>query len=123
MPTDHQELQGWTSDHNCDLRNALEFSDSAVGSLLCQGTVQLAAGLWDVPMDGSTRSASMAPLVEESFAKFRVVEGHRVGVAIHGGEPSVRSCSGFRGERVGEASNPNPPKYLARRFWIPMTMF
>ena len=40
MPTDHQELQGWISDHNCDLRNALEFSDSAVGSLLCHGTAR-----------------------------------------------------------------------------------
>ena len=27
MPTDHQDLQGWVSDRNCDLRNALEFSD------------------------------------------------------------------------------------------------
>ena len=29
IPTDHQELQGWVSERNCDLRNALEFSDSA----------------------------------------------------------------------------------------------
>ena len=56
MPTDHQDFQGWTSERNCDLRNALEFSDSAtvanVGSHLCQGTAQLAAGSRDVPMDG-----------------------------------------------------------------------
>ena len=30
-------------------------------------------------------------------------------VAIHGGEPSVRSCYGLRGVRVGEASHPGPP--------------
>ena len=29
--------------------------------------------------------------------------------AIHGGEPSVRSCYGLRGVRVGEASHPGPP--------------
>ena len=49
MPTDHQDLQGWVSDRNCDLRNALEFSDHAtiakVGSLLSQGTAQLTSGL------------------------------------------------------------------------------
>ena len=79
MPTDHQDLQGWVSDRNCDLRNALEFSDHAtiakVGSLLSQGTAQLASGSWDVPMDGSTRSALMASLIEESDAKRRAVQG------------------------------------------------
>ena len=79
MPTDHQELRGWINDRNCDLRNALEFSDSAtvtkVGSLLCQGTAQLTAGSRDVPRDGSTRSALMASLIEESDAKRRVMQG------------------------------------------------
>ena len=51
--------------------------------------------------DGMTRSALMASLIEESDAKRRVVQG-----AVHGGEPSVRTCYGLRGVRVGEASNP-----------------
>ena len=79
MPTDNQDLQGWVSDRNCDLRNVLEFSDHAtiakVGSLLSQGTAQLASGSWDVPTDGSTRSVLMVSLIEEFDAKRRAVQG------------------------------------------------
>ena len=39
------------------------------GSLLCQGTAQLASGSRDVSMDGTTRSGSMASLIEESDEK------------------------------------------------------
>ena len=111
MPMDHQGLQGWVSHRSCDLRNALEFSDHAtigkVGSLLSQGIAQLASGSWDVPMDGTTRSALMVSLIVVSDAKRRAV--CRQCVAIHGGEPSVRSCCGLQGVRVGEASHPGPP--------------
>ena len=41
--------------------------------------------------------------------------GRRVGVAIHGDEPSVRTCLGLRGVRVGETSNPGHLKYWTRR--------
>ena len=44
-------------------------------SLISQGTAQLAVGSRDVVMDGSTRSALMASLIEESDAKRRVVQG------------------------------------------------
>ena len=68
-----------TNDRNCDLKNAFEFSNNAtvakVGSLLSQGTAQLASGSWDVPMDGTTKSALMASLIEESDAKRRAVQG------------------------------------------------
>ena len=51
MPIDHQELHGWINERNCDLRNALEFSDNAtvakMGSLISQGTAQLAVGSRD----------------------------------------------------------------------------
>ena len=58
----------------------------------------------------------MASLIEESDAKKKGgARCQRVGVAVHGGEPSVRTCYGLRGVRVGEASNPGSPKYRARR--------
>ena len=71
-PTDANgppELQGWISERNCDLKNALEFSDSdtvaKVGSLLCQGTARFMAGSPYALVDGSTRSS----LIQESDAK------------------------------------------------------
>ena len=97
-PTDHQELQGWVSDRNCDLRNAFEFSDHAtvakVGSLLSQGTAHLASGTfqWMGQPDRGVRRE------KEGGARCQQC------IAIHGGGPSVRSCCGLRGVRVGEAS-------------------
>ena len=71
MPTDHQELQGWDQrKQNCDLKNALEFSDSAtiakMASLISRG-------------NNTTRGkvALMASLIEEPDAKRRVVQGAR----------------------------------------------
>ena len=97
----------------------MEFSDSAtvakVGFLLCQGTAQLAAGSRDVPMDGSTRSALMASLIEESDAKRRVVQGVSASALPSMVGKNVKICCGLRGVRVGEASNPGPPKYWAKR--------
>ena len=86
MPTDHKSGK-WISERNCDLRNALEFADSAtfakVGSLLRQGTAQLASGSRDVPMDGLTRSAPMASRSQTQKGGWRCQQC--VGVAIHGG--------------------------------------
>ena len=119
MPTDHQELHGWINERNCDLRNALEFSDSAtiakMGSLISQGTAQFAVGSRDVVMDGSTRSALMASDRRVRCEKKGGARCQHVGVAVHDGEPSARTCYGLQGVRVGEASNPGPPKYRARR--------
>ena len=47
--------------------------------------------VWDVPMVGSTRSALMVSLIEESEKK------NQQCVAIHGWGPSVRSCCALRG--------------------------
>ena len=45
MPQDCAELEGWISDRNCDLRNALEFGNTGtitqLGTLLSQGIAQL----------------------------------------------------------------------------------
>ena len=42
MPANFPELEGWISERNCNMRNALEFGDSnivvKVGALLSQGT-------------------------------------------------------------------------------------
>ena len=72
MPTDHQELQGWISEGNCDPRNALVFSDSAtvakVGSLLCHSTARFrVAGRSHGRVDKISPDG-----IEESDAKRRV---------------------------------------------------
>ena len=101
MPTDHQELQGWISERNCDLRNAVP--QLRRWGLISEGTAQLAVGSRDVVMDGSTRSALMA--IEELDAKGGARCQH-VGVPLHGGEPSARTCHGLQGMRLGSI----PPK-------------
>ena len=41
MPTNPQDLEGWLSDRNCELRNAMEFGDvglvALIGGLVGQG--------------------------------------------------------------------------------------
>ena len=77
IPASAQELGGWISERNCDLRNALEFGDTStvaqIGSLLSQGISQLASVSRDVP-DGQSRSSMMESLIEESDAKRRLVQ-------------------------------------------------
>ena len=95
MPTDHQELQAWIS----ELRNALEFSDSAtvakVGSSLsghstARGRVagRTHGGVDQIIVDGIV--GRRVRREKEGGAR-----GQRVGVAIHGGESSVRTCYGL----------------------------
>ena len=65
MPTtDVQDLEGWLSDRNCDLRNAMEFADSSlmakIGLLVGQGATQLGHLGQDVPMQDHTKSSMMA---------------------------------------------------------------
>ena len=55
MPTNPQDLEGWLSDRNCELRNAMEFGDvglvALIGGLVRQGPTQLGLGRHrDVPM-------------------------------------------------------------------------
>ena len=78
MPANLQELEGWISERNCDMRNALEFGDSntvvKVGALVSQGTAQLASISRDVQMDGLSRSSRIESILEESDAKRRFVQ-------------------------------------------------
>ena len=52
MPTNPQDLEGWISNRNCELRNALEFGDvfsiTKIGTLLSQGAASLASMNRDV---------------------------------------------------------------------------
>ena len=78
--TSEQDIEGWLSNRNCELRNALEFGDSAtvarVGALVAQGSAQLASlvqGMQPVG-DGQARSSLMAALIDQTDAKRRCVE-------------------------------------------------
>ena len=77
MPQDCAELEGWISDRNCDLRNALEFGNTGtitqLGTLLSQGIAQLSRVSKDVVMEGQSRSSLMESMIEESDAKRRLV--------------------------------------------------
>ena len=68
MPTDPQELEGWSSDPNCDLRNAIEFGSGIVGKIGCligQGAGQIAKVGRGSVVEGQSRSAMMSDLIEE----------------------------------------------------------
>ena len=69
-----QDIEGWLSNRNCELRNALELGDSAtvarVGALVAQGSAQLASlvqGMQPV-CDGQARSSVMAALIDQADA-------------------------------------------------------
>ena len=61
MPADRQDLEGWISNRNCEMRNALEFGDvpaiAKIGTLLSQGAALLASLSRDKPVDGKWRSS------------------------------------------------------------------
>ena len=69
MPTDPQELEGWLSDRNCDLRNAIEFGNpglvSQIGCLIGQGAGQVVKVGRGSVVEGQSRSAMMSDLIEE----------------------------------------------------------
>ena len=76
MPTsDLQDLEMWLSNRNCELRNALEFGDTAiiakVGALVGHGTAALTSFATVAPMEGTTRSTLMAALIDSADAKRR----------------------------------------------------
>ena len=66
MPTDLQELEGWLSDRNCDLRNAIEFTGlvGQIGVLVGQGATQLGSLGRDAPMQGQSKSSLMSSLID-----------------------------------------------------------
>ena len=78
MPTtDVQDLEGWLSDRNCDLRNAMEFGDSSlmakIGLLVGQGATQLGHLGQDVPMQDHTKSSMMSSLIDATDTKRRCI--------------------------------------------------
>ena len=78
MPEDRQDLEGWLSCRNCELRNALEFGDVAtvgkVGALEAQGSARMVAFAQDVPMNGHAKSSLMSVLIDQADAKRRCIE-------------------------------------------------
>ena len=78
MPTaDIQEVEGWLSSRNCELRNALEFGDRAtiakLGVLVAQGSACLAGLNSDVSMGGPDQSSLMSALIDKGDVKRRCV--------------------------------------------------
>ena len=78
MPTTNfQDLEGWLSDRNCDLRNAMEFGDSnlmaKIGLLVGQGATQLSHLGQDVSMQDHSKSSMMSSLIDAADAKRRCV--------------------------------------------------
>ena len=78
MPGDRQDLEGWLSCRNCELRNALEFGDAAtvarVGALVAQGFAKMATFVPDVPMDGQAKSSLMSALTDQAEAKRKCID-------------------------------------------------
>ena len=66
IPVSVQELGGWISERNCDLRNALEFGDfttvAHIGSLLSQDVSQLASVPRNIPVEGQSQTSMMETL-------------------------------------------------------------
>ena len=73
-----QDLEGWLSNRNCELRNALEHGDATsiakLGTLLSQGAALLASITQDEPMDGMSRSSKMCALIDEADSKRRCLK-------------------------------------------------
>ena len=84
-----QDIEGWLSNRNCELRNALEFGD--LGALVAQGSAQLASCVQGMLLvgDGQAQSSVMAALIDQADAKRRCVE------FLHHEECAVRTswCS------------------------------
>ena len=61
VPTDPQELEGWLSDRNLDLRNAIEFGNpelvGQIGCLIGQGAKRLELSGRDQSMESQHRQA------------------------------------------------------------------
>ena len=72
--------EGWLSDRNCDLTNAIEFGNPGlvgqIGHLIGQGARQLeiSRDQSNVPMNGQGKSSMMATLIDQADAKRRCIE-------------------------------------------------
>ena len=74
-----QDVEGWLSNRNCELRNVLEFGDSVtvarVGLWWHRGQLKLASLVQGMQVgDGQARSSVMAVLIDQAEAKRRCVE-------------------------------------------------
>ena len=56
VPTDIQELHGWLSDRNCELRNAMEFGDA---ELVAKIESRSSPGCWLFVVGGHSRHWSL----------------------------------------------------------------
>ena len=92
MPTNPQDLEGWLSERNCELWNAMVFGDVGLVALI-----------------GSLVAANLAGLIEDQ-AKRRCLGAGPASVAGRGIGHSdlTNSRYGLRGVRVGEVSHPGP---------------
>ena len=114
MPSDLQDLEGWLSNRNCELRNALEHGDATsiakLGTLLSQGAALLAS----ITRRTCGRDVQVVQdvLIDRRCRFETQMFGECViGVAIQSVESGVRNARyGLRGERVEEASHPGPPR-------------
>ena len=105
LTTNVQELEGWRSDRNCDLRNVLEFGDPSlmtkINAMLegllktdrgeeilpfarCfhggQGTNQLVAIGSDVATAGQSKSSVMSSLIDAAAKRHCIAVGSEGGV-------------------------------------------
>ena len=115
MPTDLQELQGWLSDQNFDLRNAIEFGNAGlvgqIGVLIGQGASQ-------PRVIGSRRAHGWPIKVFFDVITDRCCRSekpvHRCCQCEWCAAVTRESRYGFRGVKVGAASHPGPPRTRAR---------
>ena len=78
-----QDIEGWLSNRNCELRNALEFGLSHsrhVGGFGGTGSAQLASVVHGMQPagDGQAQSSVMAALIDQADAKRRCPLGNHV---------------------------------------------
>ena len=116
MPTDHQELVA-RLDQRTQLRSqerigVLRQCHSCEDGVSHQSGHSTARGGVAGRGHGRVDQISINGIVDRRVRceKKAGARCQHVGVAVHGGEPSVRNSDGLRGVRVGEASHPGPPQ-------------
>ena len=135
IPQDYTDLEGWISERNCDLRNPLEFGNAGtitqIGTVVARFERCCDGRAVKVIVDGVDRRVRRQAKVGARWRNSSCAP-------FHVGEPSVRVHSvwvgplqlmqvhhrqcegllavtkdsryGYRGVRIGEASNPSPTK-------------
>ena len=115
IPTsDMQDLAGWMSQRNCELRNAMEFGDpllvAKIGSLVGQGASVFSTAVRD--LNGGADQVVCDVESDRRGRRETTVCDRR---QCEWSAAAMReSRYGFRGVRVGDASNPGPHRTRAR---------